>query len=326
MLRLPVSIAFFFFLMPPIFMLFNIALLYQTDDELVIDGNENHYETKNLKKSLEQFHLVTLSPMRKLEFVHITKTGGSTIEKLGSDAGIIWGACHFMNVSDVGCYNPDVPYSAPDYQSYAKTSPWHSPPKILSGTSFFQPYENSDLFTVVRNPYSRILSEYYCPWTGNKSSMKEDRDVMNTWIMERIETVEKVLSDYNSKDKQLRPKEQGPGLNEDPYMLAQKHFINQAEYVYDGKRRVIKNIIHYENMKEEFDELMRKYNLKIKFPGKKEGGVYASKNKKLTFLDLHPETIAVINRFAAPDFEKFGYRMMIEFNESMTDQILVAKP
>jgi hypothetical protein len=68
---------------------------------------------------------------RRLEFVHITKTGGSAIEKAGAKAGIIWGACHYMNITEVGCERPDIPYIAPDYQSYALTSPWHTPPKLL---------------------------------------------------------------------------------------------------------------------------------------------------------------------------------------------------
>ena len=62
---------------------------------------------------------------RRLEFVHITKTGGSAIEKAGAEQGIVWGACHYMNISEVGCSRPDLPYTPPDYQSYALTSPWH---------------------------------------------------------------------------------------------------------------------------------------------------------------------------------------------------------
>lgn len=253
----------------------------------------------------------------RLEFVHITKTGGSAIEKVGAQHGIIWGACHYMNISDVGCYGAHVPYTAPNYQSYALTSPWHSPPKILKQrvNSSLYPYEGAELFTVVRNPYGRAMSEFYCPWIGYKGKDKNDPDVMNKWIGNMTERLEKVLLQYNAKNPKSRPKVQGPHLNEDPWNLAQKHFINQAEYVYDGDKQVIKNIVHYENLSNEFGEVMKKYNLNIVLPGKKYGGVYTNDEDKLTYLHLYPETIAVINKYAAQDFEKFGYEMVEKFDE-----------
>lgn len=43
-----------------------------------------------------------------LEFVHITKTGGSSIEKAAAAAGILWGTCHFQAVKSLGCESPDT--------------------------------------------------------------------------------------------------------------------------------------------------------------------------------------------------------------------------
>src|SRR6056300_49583 len=71
---------------------------------------------------------ISLEQETKLEFVHITKTGGSSIENAGATIGINWGSCHYMKVEEVGCSSPDLPYEKPDYQSYALTSPWHTPP------------------------------------------------------------------------------------------------------------------------------------------------------------------------------------------------------
>ncbi|GFH51828.1 hypothetical protein CTEN210_08303 [Chaetoceros tenuissimus] len=119
---------------------------------------------------------------KRLEFVHITKTGGSAVEKVGAGEGIIWGACHYMNLTEVGCDKADIEYIAPNYQSYALTSPWHTPPKLLKKyvETAQYPYTDAELFVVIRNPYDRIISEYYCPWLGfqakYRKNVKKDKD------------------------------------------------------------------------------------------------------------------------------------------------------
>lgn len=91
----------------------------------------------------------------KLEFVHIPKTAGTSIEEMGAKAGIAWGACKFFhcnlppnttrpNKAKWECYNKDI-------------VPWHCPPMMFKAG--INMYENSTTFAVVRNPYSRITSE-----------------------------------------------------------------------------------------------------------------------------------------------------------------------
>ena len=180
-----------------------------------------------------------------LEFVHITKTGGSAIEKAGAEQGIVWGACHYMNISEVGCSRPDLPYTPPDYQSYALTSPWHTPPKVLkyyvNNTQY--PYgdtvhgdENNelegnkndndvDLFTVIRNPYDRVISEYYCPWRGflpkyrqksKKGKDPNDPKNLNWWVKHTVTKLRTSLTEFNNRTEEERNlhKSQKKGLIE----------------------------------------------------------------------------------------------------------------
>lgn len=268
---------------------------------------------------ISQFHFFSETNNRqRLEFVHITKTGGSAIEKIAAEAYIMWGACHYMNITDVGCFNPDILYSAPNYQSYALTSPWHTPPKIIRLVkSINEPYTGADLFTVVRNPYSRIVSEYYCPWTGFRKEGIDDRDTMNEWIVDTVRKLGKTLSDYNNENPEDRPKEQSRHNNEDPKLLAQKHFVNQVEYVFNDGVQVIDHVIHYENIHEEFNALMKMYGLGLNLPNKEIHGVNTrGKGSKLTHIDLFPGTIAVINEYAADDFTMFGYEIVDNFQEA----------
>lgn len=267
---------------------------------------------------------------RRLEFVHITKTGGSAVEKAGAKLGIIWGACHYMNITEVGCNQPDIQYTAPNYQSYALTSPWHTPPKLLRVyvNESQYPYDDADLFAIIRNPYDRVISEYYCPWLGfqakYRKDTKHDKDpndpaVMNQWVQKMIGNLENAMEEFKSVQREsggsaAKPRVQMKGVNEDRYVLAQKHYVNQAEYVYDEDKVVIQNVVHYENLSDEFQALMDKYGIKASLPPKNKGGIYTdTENKKrLTYRDLDSESIRMINKFAKPDFEKFGYQMVNE--------------
>lgn len=315
-------IKIFLFLLPVLLLFQAIVTFGRRNDgithEIKLSGNSVVKE----KGTKEVNNILTAK--KKLEFVHITKTGGSAIEKAGSKLDLIWGACHYMNITEVGCMAPDVSYSAPDFQSYALTSPWHTPPKLLRKyvNESQYPYDDADLFAVIRNPYDRIISEYYCPWLGFQAKFRKDtvhtKDpndpaVMNAWVQSMVTRLSKAMEEFKKIQREnAKPKVQSKDVNEDRYVLAQKHFVNQAEYVYDGDNVVIKNVVHYENVSKEFTKLMEKYDIEASLPPKEKSGTYTDTNnvKRLTYRALDAKSISVINEFAKPDFEKFGYEIV----------------
>ena len=108
-------------------------------------------------------------PTRPLKFLHIPKTGGSSTAHAATRANLSWGYCMFRrsggNVKCLKHANRPAIRNRP-------APPWHTPlqylPVNFSGSVRYRPnitnpYENSDIFVLVRNPYKREVSGEYSP-------------------------------------------------------------------------------------------------------------------------------------------------------------------
>jgi hypothetical protein len=188
--------------------------------------------------------------MKPLKFIHITKTAGTSIEDEAFNCGIHWGRYH-------GEYGP-----------------WHGffPNKNIKLKNTY------DWFTVVRNPYDRIVSEYHCYWGGiGNSDIKHTKEQFNKFIMNKI----KNRVGYGD------------------------HYSEQYKYIDTVNDNTI-HILHYENLKEEFVNLMKRYNLPPRLNMYKN---VSNVNKKFTIDDLSKECIELINTVYKKDFELFDYEM-----------------
>lgn len=191
----------------------------------------------------------------RLQFVHITKTGGTSIEDAGLKQHIKWG--RFWAYPKC-CRWKRLPSSS---------SHWHVPPKYFRNN----PYEQVDTFTVVRNPYTRCLSEFNCNFTGFKGTPTVQN--LNRWIQKKLN---------------------GPN---------RCSFRPCAEYVFDDDgNKIITHIIRFENLRQEFAQLMALYNLDVKLSVKNKG-----RTNHLTIDKFNKDTIALINDYFQMDFDKFGY-------------------
>jgi hypothetical protein len=83
--------------------------------------------------------------MKELKFIHIPKTGGSAIEKMGKHKGYAWGQFH------------------KEYNKVVKPHLFHPCHRFISiyDDSFIQKY---DWFVVMRNPIDIIVSAVHSPW------------------------------------------------------------------------------------------------------------------------------------------------------------------
>ena len=198
--------------------------------------------------------------MNNLEFVHITKTGGTSIEDWGFKNNILWSYRNRKYFENFNFANTMI----------GNISKWHIPPQYFSNN----PYDMKILFTVVRNPYNRIISEYYCPWTGSKYQNNQDIDEFNDWI----ETL-------------LRKNTVVSGL---------------PQYLY----LPVNHVLRFESLQNDFTKMIRMYNKNIDtlLPHSNKSKFT---QKKFTMDDLYKKTIEIINKKYKKDFELFDYDMII---------------
>ena len=103
---------------------------------------------------------------RFLEFIHIPKNAGTTIENIAQENGVRWGR-----------FNPDDR----KFVTEGNCTYWHIPPKYYKAGS---KYENDETFCVIRNPYDRMVSEYAYRHKGDAS--KDNAVSMNQWLREHL--------------------------------------------------------------------------------------------------------------------------------------------
>jgi hypothetical protein len=188
--------------------------------------------------------------LKELKFIHITKNAGTSIEEAGIKHKIEWGKFH----KEYGWYHK--PFSKIDKKLQDKY----------------------DWFVVVRNPYARMLSEFYCMWGGVYNYYTITKDYMNTFLIYRIKNIDE--SDNKC------------------------HYVEQYKYIYGDNITCKIHILYFEKLEEHFNNLMKKYGLehiKLEKTNTKPIAI------PFTINDFSDELIELINNVYDNDFKLFGY-------------------
>jgi len=165
----------------------------------------------------------------RLEFIHIVKNAGTSIENAAAKEGIAWGACHFHQFHHCLYVNPDLEWNG--------GSQWHSLPQSFSEN----PYEDAETFAVVRNPYARVISYYYYVNRVQDMSYLNNKNRLNEFV---LQVLKKRHTGLLPASEYIYDNKSGKKIID--------HVLNFETLDSDGK----------------FDKLMKKFNLDIKLPEK----------------------------------------------------------
>jgi hypothetical protein len=177
---------------------------------------------------------------QRLEFLHIPKTGGSTIEQVGISHQVMWGMYRFGNYTDRGplAEHPKLWVSS-----------FHAPPAAAI-EPIRQIYESAEkVFCITRNPYERAISEYTYRMTNpdlrrGPSSLYEGNECttegLNIFIqraLTRVVAGEKFILD--------------------------QHLVPQSEYIWEGERQWCTAILRLDGLPYNFNNLMKSMDMDI---------------------------------------------------------------
>jgi hypothetical protein len=193
-------------------------------------------------------------------FVHIPKAAGTTIEKV------------FMNNDYKTSYRTSAGTAV---NKVTVCTPQHYHGNILQ--NIFNMHSFDFIFTVTRNPYERIRSEYAM---RHKSAEKYQADVVTRWMKNKFST-------YNTN----------PFVN-DNHIRPQSEFLVPNIKIFKLEDSV-ESIFDFLN--NNFDAGVS-YNSGSKHMVSKRINGFSSRD-----VELNDESIKLINDFYNNDFELFGY-------------------
>ena len=236
-------------------------------------------------------------PMKSLRLIHITKCAGTTLESVSKKS---WG-------------KHDHDYSAAVSSVYTRDgSSWHVPLQYAKPHVLRDLLKKFDYFMVVRNPYDRVVSEFFCPW-GGAGNRRNNTTVsgFNEWISKRLCTVKAQMSDKS------------------PDSALQGHWTPQYMYCEDADGRLIvrrENVVLLEDLQNQYARLIERYGLSEEYQLSNTESLNVGTSKSFSPADLDSRNVALIGEVYEKDFEFFGFSKEISVLSPRTPNTTQQKP
>jgi hypothetical protein len=175
-------------------------------------------------------------------FIHINKTGGSSIEK--------------------ALKLPSEHKTAVEKIEEIGIASW----------------ERKFTFTVIRNPWDKVVSHYHYRVQTNQTSLGIRPINFNQWVWYTYENKDPIYYDFP------------------------KMFMPQVDWITNNDEKILVNkIIHFENLEDEFKAVARRLGKHVNLPHIKA----SNRGNYREYYD--DKTIKVIEKWFSKDIENFGY-------------------
>mmetsp|Transcript_49454 Transcript_49454/g.90931 ORF Transcript_49454/g.90931 Transcript_49454/m.90931 type:complete len:326 (-) Transcript_49454:19-996(-) len=239
------------------------------------------YSVASADKEAAQLHPVDGG----LEFIHIPKNAGTTIEATALSYGVLW-----SNLRHV--HTRQLPFPCA----------WYHVPRFLQEHSP-QQFLDKETFCITRDPYDRLVSEYVY-----RLSPDHQWDKGMHHYGEHDYDVYRMLTAY--------PPCSADGLNHfvqqalsayqnGVYYICGCHIIPQSDYIWDSDgSRFCQNVLRLDELPQGFDNLMKARKSPVRLGARSNE---ASICKNVTAKDFTTETRRMIESVYLNDFVKLNY-------------------
>jgi hypothetical protein len=310
--------------------------------EQLLNDTQTYMPTTTATSNVSYTWIQDETAKKPLIFVHIPKTGGTSINRAANQAGMHW--CNRLlkhtlpqnmtpgNVST--CHLPihllplqqNITAMAQTILHELQKLKQQYPTDILSEnvqdlayglartvypyhvpTGMVNPFHARDSFVVIRNPYKRAVSEYYY-WADTRNYFVRPTKY-NNYIPKKDTALEM------NRVIQWRVRLQ----QEKNYFQQDGHWIPQSDYVYSTVKvnntnhtiqvRHIQHLVRFEHMNTEVPSLFKAYNVTLQLRHDKDH-TKQTRKPQFTVRDLDRMTRQMIERHYERDFELGGYLMI----------------
>jgi hypothetical protein len=186
---------------------------------------------------------------------------------------------------------------------------WHIPLSFWKDNLLMDLKKNNIIFCVIRNPYTRIVSDFKFWIKFYKTYKNKKHDYYFKYLLKEIEDIYEMNFVLNKKNmnKVIQKILSSSKYN---YTL-DGHLIPQHKYVYtvinDKLFKIADEILKFENLEKDFIKFKKKYINFIPNKAIKETHLNPTQNKELSINDLTINTKNIIFNYYKLDFKIFNY-------------------
>ena len=283
-------------------------LQYTTENIKNMQKYKNSYVLKILNMNNVNLHNQSRELQSKkinieqIYFIHIPKTAGTSMEHIFYEKKGCIGSCFFNKLHKKDILNNTM---------YNNVSLWHIPLQYFKQSFINNIISNYTIFTIVRNPYERIISDFkfWIQFYDARQNIRRKLKHNEKYLLNQIEKIydNNFVMDANNLNQFINSI-----LKNNKYMTQlDGHHIPMYYYLTNNDNNIMSNvhILKHENLNDDFNDFIRKNNLQIPSNVARDYKTNVSKNT-LSVQNINDKNVKLINKIYKKDFALFNYEKL----------------